>query len=35
MSLPIFQAYIDYCKQNSVIPNVHGLNQWKKKYNNR
>lgn len=35
MSLPIFMAYIDYCKDNHKTPNIQELHQWKKKYNHR
>lgn len=35
MSLSIFMAYIDYCKDKYKEPNIQELQQWKKKYNNR
>ncbi|GEM_PF-5275430 len=35
MAVAILQAYLDYCKENNVIPNVVELNEWKKKYNHR
>lgn len=35
MSIPIFLAYIDYCKINNKEPDTKELQQWKKKYNHR
>ncbi len=35
MSIPIFLAYMDYCKANNIVPDVIGLQDWKLKYNNR
>lgn len=35
MSLAIFQAYLDYCKENNVIPDPSELREWKYKYNYR
>lgn len=35
MSLPIFQAYMDYCKENNIIPSVDKLREWKLRFNNR
>jgi hypothetical protein len=35
MSVPIFLAYIDYCKENNILPDPLDLRVWKRKYNNR
>ncbi len=35
MSVPIFLAYIDYCKENDIVPDTEELQEWKRKYNNR
>lgn len=35
MSVPIFLAYMDYCKENDIEPNIKDLRLWKKLYNNR
>ncbi|MBP1866587.1 hypothetical protein BD780_003858 [Clostridium tetanomorphum] len=35
MAVPIFLAYIDYCKSNNLKPNIRELRVWKKLYNNR
>lgn len=35
MSLAIFLAYMDYCKEHSITPNIEELLKWKIKYNNR
>lgn len=35
MSIYIFMAYVDYCKESNKQLEVKELQQWKKKYNNR
>lgn len=35
MSIAIFIAYIDYCKENNKAPELNELLEWKSKYNNR
>lgn len=35
MSVPVFIAYMDYCRMHHKEPNLHELHQWKKLYNHR
>lgn len=35
MSVAIFQAYLDYCRENNIVPNPAELREWKCKYNYR
>lgn len=35
MSVSIFIAYIDYCKEKHKVPEVKELLEWKAKYNYR
>lgn len=35
MSVAIFLAYIDYCKEQNKVPEINELQQWKSKYNNK
>lgn len=35
MSVSIFLAYIDFCRENYKEPNLVELRQWKEKYNYR
>lgn len=35
MSVSIFLAYMDYCKENHKQPELKELQQWKEKYNHR
>lgn len=32
MSVSLFQAYIDFCRENSIEPSVQGLKVWKLTY---
>jgi hypothetical protein len=35
MQLPIFLAYIDFCKHHHKAPEILELNTWKAKYDKR
>ena len=35
MQLPIFLAYVDYCRNMGKLPNIEELTKWKEKYDKR